>query len=325
MPNKFEGNTSLNNTSRIKRESLIHKNDVFQFDDVDSVHTSDIYFKTTPHSSFDSSSDETWKSKPSTTMSQRKRSNISDNKKTQKHSSKLSYFITPMFRSNSNSSNLILKNKSPRKNLEFNSEANVDGSKIKKSNTNSAISTNSELKKLKEMKKNGSNSASVTSLGTEPFKSHKSSFIRHFNSFRKRINNITNQKSTPNLAVPIELSIPETNDSTLNNNNTSILTNVTSPKQLTILVNNNKTNYNDEKNESKLILNMQNNDRPLENLINNDISIPMISNSTSSFTIKNRLQNEDEVETTNHESYIKKGEVKKVKTLLKTKSNKNKN
>jgi hypothetical protein len=325
VPNKFEGNTSLNNTSRIKRESLIHKNDVFQFDDVDSVHTSDIYFKTTPHSSFDSSSDETWKSKPSTTMSQRKRSNISDNKKTQKHSSKLSYFITPMFRSNSNSSNLILKNKSPRKNLEFNSEANVDGSKIKKSNTNSAISTNSELKKLKEMKKNGSNSASVTSLGTEPFKSHKSSFIRHFNSFRKRINNITNQKSTPNLAVPIELSIPETNDSTLNNNNTSILTNVTSPKQLTILVNNNKTNYNDEKNESKLILNMQNNDRPLENLINNDISIPMISNSTSSFTIKNRLQNEDEVETTNHESYIKKGEVKKVKTLLKTKSNKNKN
>ena len=108
MPNKFEGNTSLNNTSRIKRESLIHKNDVFQFDDVDSVHTSDIYFKTTPHSSFDSSSDETWKSKPSTTKSQRKRSNISDNKKSQKHSSKLSYFITPMFRSNSNSSNLIL-------------------------------------------------------------------------------------------------------------------------------------------------------------------------------------------------------------------------
>lgn len=325
MPNKFEGNTSLTNTSRIKRESLIHKNDVFQFDDVDSVHTSDIYFKTTPHSSFDSSSDETWKSKPSTTMSQRKRSNISDNKKSQKHSSKLSYFITPMFRSNSNSSNLILKNKSPRKNLEFNSEANVDGSKIKKSNTNSAISTNSELKKLKEMKKNGSNSASVTSLGTEPSKSHKSSFIRHFNSFRKRINNITNQKSTPNLAVPIDSSIPETNDSTLNNNNTSVLTNVTSPKQLTILVNNNNTNYNDEKNESKLILNMQNNDRPVENLINNDISIPMISSSTSSFTIKNRLQNEDEVETTNHESYIKKGEVKKVKTLLKTKSNKNKN
>ena len=138
-------------------------------------------------------------------------------------------------------------------------------------------------------------------------------------SFRKRINNITNQKSTPNLAVPIDSSIPETNDSTLNNNNTSVLTNVTSPKQLTILVNNNNTNYNDEKNEPKLILNMQNNDRPVENLINNDISIPMISSSTSSFTIKNRLQNEDEVETTNHESYIKKGEVKKVKTLLKTK------
>ncbi len=331
VPTAVNNGTTTNNppnsTSRIKRESLIHKNDVFQFDDVDSVHTSDIYFKTTPLSSLDSSSDETWKSKPSATMSSRKRSDMSDNKKSQKHSSKLSHFITPMFRSNSNSSNLVSKNKNPRINLVFTTEPNPDGSKIKKSNTNSAISSNSELKKLKDVKKNGSNSASVTSLGTESTKANKNSFIRHFNSFRKRINNMTNQKSTPNLAIPVDSAIPEATDLIINNNTSSILTNVTSPKQLTIFVNNN-INSNEEKqelNSNDEKLTMQNKDRPLDNLNTNDISIPAVSNSTSSFTIKNRLPNEDDGETNNHESYVKKAEVKKVKNFLKTKSNKSKN
>lgn len=39
---------------KIARDSLIHKNDVFQFDDVESVHTHDSLFKQTPQSSFES-------------------------------------------------------------------------------------------------------------------------------------------------------------------------------------------------------------------------------------------------------------------------------
>ncbi|CAF0734485.1 unnamed protein product [Brachionus calyciflorus] len=38
---------------KIARESLIHKNDVFQFDDVESVHTHDSLFRQTPQSSFE--------------------------------------------------------------------------------------------------------------------------------------------------------------------------------------------------------------------------------------------------------------------------------
>lgn len=45
---------------KIARDSLIHKNDVFQFDDVESVKTSDMFFKSTPQSSFES--DDTCKS-----------------------------------------------------------------------------------------------------------------------------------------------------------------------------------------------------------------------------------------------------------------------
>jgi hypothetical protein len=46
--------TIANNGQKIARDCLIHKNDVFQFDDVESVRTSDIYFKSTPPSSLDS-------------------------------------------------------------------------------------------------------------------------------------------------------------------------------------------------------------------------------------------------------------------------------
>lgn len=55
--------TSLNTigtTVKIARGSLIHNNDVFQFDDVESVQTSDLYFKNTPQSSFES--EDTYKS-----------------------------------------------------------------------------------------------------------------------------------------------------------------------------------------------------------------------------------------------------------------------
>ncbi len=41
-------------SQKIARQSLTHKNDGFQFDDVDSVRTSDLYFKSTPQSSFES-------------------------------------------------------------------------------------------------------------------------------------------------------------------------------------------------------------------------------------------------------------------------------
>ena len=46
--------------AKIARGSLIHNNDVFQFDDVESVQTSDLYFKNTPQSSFES--EDTYKS-----------------------------------------------------------------------------------------------------------------------------------------------------------------------------------------------------------------------------------------------------------------------
>jgi hypothetical protein len=53
--------TTTTTQQKIARDSLIHKNDVFQFDDVESVHTHDsLFHKHTPHSSFES--DDTYKS-----------------------------------------------------------------------------------------------------------------------------------------------------------------------------------------------------------------------------------------------------------------------
>lgn len=52
-PKKNSSNNAIP-VQKIARDSLIHKNDVFQFDDVESVHTHDSLLKSTPQSSFES-------------------------------------------------------------------------------------------------------------------------------------------------------------------------------------------------------------------------------------------------------------------------------
>lgn len=307
--------TAKPNGSRIKRESLIHKNDVFQFDDVDSVHTSDIYFKNTPLSSFESSSDETWKSKSASPRKNNsshnnnnsKKSNNPHTSKTQKHSNKLANFITPMFRSNSNSSNIANKSLRPKSIfLSVSTESN-SAPKIKKSNTNNTISSNTgEVIKTKGNHSNLlTNSSSVTSLETGNVKNQKKSLIRHFNSFKKLIKNKSNLKSTPNLVVP-----------EIVNTTSSILTTVSSSKQLTILVNNN--NNTDSSHDAKELNNSEHN-----NINANDlISIPMSSNTTTSFTIKNSYPDEADDSNRHQINGIKIDDLKKTKSFLKSKMNK---
>jgi hypothetical protein len=289
----------------IKRESLIHKNDVFQFDDVDSVHTADIYFKKTPVSSFDSSSfdvNDSWPLKPKHNNA----TNNNNNKKiTQKHSNKLANFITPIFRSNSNSSSFnILKNnnnnnnnKSARTNSIFysdpktpNGTINGSGSKIKKSITNVNIN---------DIEKNSTTSASLVSFGEEADNSHQSSkhfhkksLQRHFNSFKKLIHSKTSQKSTPNLAT-VQVS-PITYQNT-----SSILTTISSNKQLTI----NANTYNDDSidllNDSDLTIKKTNNH--LKENSNNIIIKSLNGGGTSSFTIKTRLSIDDDEDSEENE------------------------
>lgn len=56
----YNEQTAVQQQVKISRDTLIHTNDMFQFDDVDSVQTADMLIKKTPQSSFES--EDTYKS-----------------------------------------------------------------------------------------------------------------------------------------------------------------------------------------------------------------------------------------------------------------------
>ena len=100
-PNENGTTTTIISSHKIARDSLIHKNDIFQFDDVDSVHTNDgLYFKGTPQSSFES--DCTYKSNSISKSSNNRKNSSSNKNRTNKKLSNakqsLANFITPIFR-----------------------------------------------------------------------------------------------------------------------------------------------------------------------------------------------------------------------------------
>jgi hypothetical protein len=110
-------------SQKIARQSLIHKNDVFQFDDVDSVRTSDLYFKSTPQSSFES--EDTCKSSlnnPNTKSKKNKDLTSSFKKKTG--------FFRPL--TGSTSSSKIKKSSTSTKIVESGDEPN---NRLERSNT----------------------------------------------------------------------------------------------------------------------------------------------------------------------------------------------
>ena len=245
--------TTVTKPPKISRDSLIHKNDVFQFDDVESVHTSDIYFKSTPMSSFES--DDTYRSS-SILGSSKNHKQLKDKKlKTS--------FITPIFRGvNTNGLPNTVKAKKD-KNLRpksISSASSNISSKLKKSNTNNAINAHDPSNNAYS----NTNSTSVTSLDA------KNSFSKHFNSLKRLINRTSSQ------------SLFDKNN-TLNVNSPIVLN--SSNKQLTIPYSNNTSPSETVKEESFLSNNSSNNN----NNDNQYLSIPAMSNSTASFTISNKL------------------------------------
>ncbi len=326
-PNNYlpNGKTPATTTITIKpqkvaRDSLIHKNDIFQFDDVDSVHTGDIYFKETPQSSFESS-DLTYKSNSISKSSNPRKTKT---KKLSNAKQSLANFITPIFRG------------------VMNNQTGANGQMTKKSNsatplrhpqsTSSLVSSPSmsSKKEKNNSTKNGKNNGltPVIAEAAEPAdkpvalngvnnsngsleRSH--TFTKKLNSFRSLIHPKNKTSSHASIAAVLPASAEETlqpnGDVTKEENSISIQSekklhtisnnlyvNSSPNKQLTITssLNTNNSNSNQERKDFDV--------SKVSNSIVDLISIPAMSASTASFTVKSHQNktNEHNFDKSNH-------------------------
>jgi hypothetical protein len=198
-------------SQKIARQSLIHKNDVFQFDDVDSVRTSDLYFKSTPQSSFES--EDTCKSSfndPNTKSKKNKDFTSSFKKKTG--------FFRPL--TGSTSSSKIKKSSTSTKIVESGDEPN---NRLERSNT--------FTRHLSSLKRIFNSKQSFKTTSHTDLVDNGSTIIDQLaNTYTNDINNKNSLKSIPVI---------------INSNTTS------TNKQLTISVNNNSNNSNNLETLSK--------------------------------------------------------------------------
>ncbi len=157
-------------SKKIARDSMIHKNDVFQFDDVESIVTSNIYFK----KNFSFESDDTYKSDEN--QNHKPQPILDNNKKL------VPNFLTPIFRGvNANGSLKHTKNHSKVGPESISSKNSSKNSKMKKSVTAAAIENNKHATTNTSPNDLSANMTSATSL------ERSSTFTRHLSSFKKFI------------------------------------------------------------------------------------------------------------------------------------------
>ncbi len=140
-------------SKKIARDTLIHKNDVFQFDDVESVKTSDMFFKSTPQSSFES--DDTYKSSlnQSTKLSRKNKGITSSFRK------KNGLFASSKMKKSSTSSKIE---------GDLCADDINDQPKVKLERSNTFTRHLSSLRRIFISKQNSTKSISHTNLDTQP-------------------------------------------------------------------------------------------------------------------------------------------------------------
>ena len=162
---------------KIARDSLIHKTDVFQFDDVESVQTNELFYR---HSSIDS--EDTCRSSPLLAASPPE-----ETKKTSKT------YLMPFLRS-SNSSSLKKKNKQQQSEKLLSSS----GSKLKKSVTTNAIENPSQ---------GGSSSLQRSGTFIKHFSSLRRLLSKHASADPLPANHKTSVSSIPTNSKQLTISV----------------------------------------------------------------------------------------------------------------------
>jgi hypothetical protein len=304
------------NSQKIARDSLIHKNDVFQFDDVDSVHTNDVYFKLTPQSSsFESESTYQSNSVSKSSNINKNTNNIggSQNKKKSKKLKKakqsFANFITPIIRGVTNqdsnkpvrpqsvtsvaSTPNMTSSSNNNKHNTLNSNGHIAGDTASQIN-NSAITSDKKessiershtfTKKLNSFKslissRNKNNSSSNISKITEK-KSEDSTNSKdnHINNINKNSSNESNNSNFDAINNYDAINFEKLNNLYVNNS-------YSPNKQLTINSSMNKylNNSNNLDNDNNLdILN-----------VSKSADIIVSTTSIASFTVKNRANIDD--------------------------------
>ncbi len=299
------------NPQKIARDSLIHKNDVFQFDDVDSIHTNDVFFKLTPQSS-SLESESTYQS-----HSISKSSNINTNnnnnsgshkkkksKKLKKAKQSFANFITPIIRGVTNQDSK--KSLKPESISSVASTPNMESPSInKKYNTLNVVNGHAACETASQ-----TNDSAKTVFKKESSVERSYTFTKKLNSFKSLINsrnknnssstNVSkiaenkqensNNNSNKNDSNEIDNSNAINNDDAANFekfNNLYVNSSCSPNKQLTI-----NSSMNKYLNKSN-----QENDKDLEisNISKSTdiISIPVSTTSIASFTVKNRANIDD--------------------------------
>jgi len=167
-------------SKKIARDTLIHKNDVFQFDDVESVKTSDMFFKSTPQSSFES--DDTYKSSlnQSTKLSRKNKGITSSFRK------KNGLFASSKMKKSSTSSKIE---------GDLCADDINDQPKVKLERSNTFTRHLSSLRRIFISKQNSTKSISHTNLDTQP---------------ANQINEASNDVKSSAQSIPVVIS-PNTN------------------------------------------------------------------------------------------------------------------
>lgn len=299
------------NSQKIARDSMIHKNDVFQFDDVDSIHTNDVYFKLTPQSSsFESESTYQSNSISKTSNINNNNDGLKDKKKSKKlKKAKQSFanFITPIIRGVTNQDS-----KKPVRPQSVSSVASTPNmaspSTNKKHNTLNSnghigVETASQI-----------NNSALTTDKKEPSIERSNTFTKKLSSFKSLISSRNKNNSSSNVSKITEIKVEDTNINMIKNKNESNENNIS----IVDAINNNDDAINFEKLNNLYVnsssspnkqltinssmnkyLNNSNheNDKDLE-ILNisksaDIISIPVSTTSIASFTVKNRVNLEE--------------------------------